>query len=169
MNSCTPGLFSPSVFPVPSEMFCRDPLEMAERSWSNPSSWESLIPFSQAICDRICLTCAQFLCHSCLGAEMRGSALRAAGGSCCPVLLSGCCPAWAVSLEKVGAHIWISRSQTFRVFCQKPQWLGRFSKLMPLLAFVDVHLNYFIYTVPCCMKERSECVRRRLCCLLLLM
>lgn len=48
------------------------------------------------------------------------------------------------------------------MFCQKPQWFGRFSKLMPLLAFIDVRLNYFIYAVPCFMKECSECVRRRL-------
>lgn len=125
--------------------------------------------FSWGVFHRICLICVQFLCHSCLGAEVGSSPARAAGGSCSPVVLCDCWPTWSVSLEKFDAHIWISRSQTFRVFCQKPQWFGRFSKLMPLLASIDVRLNYFIYTIPSCMKECSECVRRRLCCLLLLM
>lgn len=149
-------------------------LEVSGWSWSNPSPWDMSVGISDtfffwAICYRICLICVQFLYHSCLGAEVGSSPARAAGGSCCPVVLCGCWPAWAVSLEKLDAHIWVSRSQTFRVFCQKPQWFGRFSKLMPLLAFIDVRPNYFIYTIPCCMKECSECVRRRLCCLLLLM
>lgn len=159
--------------PVSSEMVCSPPRngrrELEQPQFLGHEGGNPWYLFFWAICYRICLLCFQFLCRSCLGAEMGSSPTGAAGGSCCPLVLCDCWPAGAVSPEKFGAHIWISRSQTFRMFCQKPQWFGRFFKLMPLLAFIDVRLNYFIYAVPCCMKECSECVRRRLCCLLLLM